>query len=135
MISPTGHGTRGVDVWGQGRYGAPRDGGKRIHKGADFVCIPGQDIVSPINGVVVREKIPYSTKSHGVLFGGLLIKNSHCEITMFYFEPLREILRMPITKGQVIGKAQDIGLRYPGIIPHIHLEFTSIDPELFINLP
>jgi len=42
---------------------------------------------------------------------------------------------MPITKGQVIGKAQDIGLRYPGIIAHVHLQIDSINPELFINLP
>ena len=135
MISPTGHGVRGIDVWGQGRYGAPRDKGTRIHPGSDFVCIPGQDVVSPINGVVVREKIPYATPSKGILFGGLLIKNSDCEITMFYFEPLREVIKMPVAKGQVIGTAQDIGLRYPGIIPHVHLEFTSINPELFINLP
>ena len=135
MISPTGHSIRGIDVWGQGKYGAPRDNGTRIHKGADFICIPGQDIVSPINGVVVREKIPYSTKSQGILFGGLLIKNSHCEITMFYFEPLKEVIKMPIIKGQVIGKAQDIGLRYPGIVPHVHLQIDSINPELFINLP
>ena len=135
MISPTGHGVRGVDVWGQGKYGAPRDKGTRIHKGADFVCIPGQDVVSPINGVVVREKIPYSTPSQGVLFGGLLIKNSDCEITMFYFEVLKDVIRMPITKGQVIGKAQQISLRYPGIIDHIHLQIDSINPELFINLP
>jgi len=135
MISPTGHSIRGIDVWGQGKYGAPRDNGTRIHEGADFICIPGQDIVSPINGVVVREKIPYSTKSQGILFGGLLIKNSHCEITMFYFEPLKEVIKMPIIKGQVIGKAQDIGLWDPGIVPHVHLQIDSINPELFINLP
>ena len=135
MISPTGHGIRRADNWGQGKYGASRDGGSRIHPGSDFVCVPGQDIVSPINGVVVRVKIPYSKPVQGVLFGGLLIRNSNCEITMFYFEPLSEVIKMPVAKGQKIGVAQDIRLKYPGMIPHIHLQFDSINPELFINLP
>jgi len=135
MISPTGHGIRDHDQWGSGRYGAPRDNGKQIHKGTDFVCIPGQDIVSPIKGVVVREKIPYSEPVDGIMFSGLLIKNSDCMITMFYFQPLREILKMPIAKGQRLGVAQDISKKYPGMIPHIHLQIDSINPELFINLP
>ena len=135
MISPTGHGIRSFDRWGQGRYGASRDGGSRIHKGSDFICIPGQSIVSPINGVVVRERIPYSDYVNGILFRGLQIKNSNCMITMFYFEPLREVLKMGISKGQKIGTAQDISIKYPGMIPHIHLQIDSINPELFINLP
>jgi hypothetical protein len=54
---------------------------------------------------------------------------------MFYFEPLKTILKTTVEEGQLIGHAQDIRVRYPGMIPHVHLEVLSMNPELFIRLP
>ena len=130
VISPTGAGVRGLDKHGEGKYGAGR--GNRLHRGADYICTPGQDIVSPIKGVVVREARPYASTE---FYSGLLIRGMDIEIKMFYLVPDTTILGMPVEIGTVIGIAQDISERYSGMTPHIHLEIVSINPELLINFP
>lgn len=136
MISPTGHGIRYADKWGRGAYGAPRDNGNRIHKGLDFIVSPiGQKIIAPAAGLVIRIKIPYANPVKGVLFSGILVRASDYEYTLFYFEPLKEIIRTRIEEGQLIGHAQDISLKYPGMIAHVHLQIDSINPEIFMRFP
>ena len=134
MISPTGHGIRHSDRWGSGEYGAPR--GNKIHKGNDFIVSPiGQIVVAMAPGNVIRPKNPYANPINGVFFKGILIRASDYEYTLFYFEPLDEVLGTRVEEGQILGHAQDISIKYPGIIPHIHAQFDSINPELFIRLP
>ena len=136
MISPTGHGIRYADKWGRGAYGAPRDNGSRIHNGLDFIVSPiGQKIVAPCAGLVVRIKLPYANPVKNVLFSGILVRASDYEYTLFYFEPLKEIISTRIQEGQLVGHAQDISMKYPGMIPHIHMQFDSINPEIFMRLP
>ena len=133
MISPTGHGIRHSDKWGSGHFGAPR--GDRRHRGVDFIVSPiGQIIVAPCAGDVVRYKRPYANPINGTLFNGLLIRASDFEYTLFYLEPLIEVIRTRVEEGQIIGHAQDISLKYPQMIAHIHMQFDSINPELFIRL-
>ena len=74
-------------------------------------------------------------KVKGIFFSGILVRGSDYEYTLFYFEPLKEIIRTRVEEGQMLGYAQDISIKYPGIIPHIHFQFDSINPELFIRLP
>lgn len=128
MISPTGKPIRDYDKWGSGAYGAPR-GEKSPHDGVDFICVPGQDVVAPIDGVVVRESKPYVDSP----FSGLIIKGKDAEIQMFYLLPDKRLFGQKITKGEVIGKAQNIGIKYAGITPHIHLEIKSVNPELLLE--
>jgi len=128
MINPTGKSVRELDKHGSGKYGAGRGG--RLHAGSDFICIPGQSIYSPISGLLVRVAKPYAGK-----YSGVLIRNLQCEIKMFYFEPNLKLIGSNVEQGDVIGIAQNIAENYPGMIPHIHLQFESINPELFINLP
>jgi len=136
MISPTGHGVRYSDKWGSGVYGASRDQGRRIHKGMDFIVSPvGQNIIAPCRGDVIRIRRPYANPVKGVMFSGILVRSADVEWTMFYFEPLNEVLKTRIEEGQLIGIAQDISIKYPQIIPHVHLQIDSINPELFIRLP
>ena len=53
---------------------------------------------------------------------------------MFYFLPDKKLIKKSVHQGQIIGVAQDICTKgYPGMIPHIHLEIVSIDPDIFIN--
>lgn len=135
MISPTGLGVRDYDKWGSGLYLAGR--GKRLHMGVDFVAIvnPCQDIVAPTSGLILRERFPYAKPVEGVFFGGVQMQCPNCVITMFYFQLDKKLIKMSVEEGQVIGVAQDIGLKYPEIIPHVHFQFDSINPELFINFP
>ena len=57
------------------------------------------------------------------------------EWSMYYFEPLSSIIHTRIEEGQHIGYAQDISLKYPGIIPHVHFQIDSINPEILMRLP
>ena len=129
MISPTGQSVRGLDKHGSGEYGAGRGG--RLHRGADYICIPGQEVVSPITGTIIRIAKPYK----GDDYSGLLIRNSNVEIKLFYLKPSPRIVGISVKIGDVIGTAQDISKKYPGMIPHVHLQIDSINPDLFINLP
>ena len=140
MISPTGNGIRSHDEHGFGAYGKPRAGSdnhgvKKIHEGTDFIAIPGQDIVAPTRGFVMRLKYPYGSPVKGVMFSGIFVRSTDFEWTLFYFDPLRAIINTEIVRGQLIGKAQDISIKYSGITPHVHFQIDSINPELFIRMP
>lgn len=132
MISPTGKGIRRPDKWGKGEYGDSRksQGKRRPHNGADYVCYPGQAVVAPISGIVVRRARPYA-RGH---YSGVLIQGKHVTVKMFYLKPEKDIIGCVVHQGAKIGMAQDISEKFPGMTPHIHLEIDSIDPEIFIDM-
>ena len=127
IISPTQNYRIREDPLGSGRFGASRGNGRRIHLGVDFICKPGQAIVAPISGKVVREARPYEDPEEP--YSGILISDGILSIKMFYLFPAPDLCekgRMPmVDKGKAIGVAQDISkrkLEYRGMIPHIHTE-------------
>jgi len=124
MISPTRKAARKSDNWGSGAYGTSR--GQRRHKGTDFVCEPEQEIAAPIEGILIREARPYVEGG----FSGCVIQGEHITIKMFYMKPDHQIIGSYVHQNDIIGVAQDITIKYPGMTPHIHLEVESIDPEL-----
>ena len=127
MISPTGKGVRS-DSWGDGHYGAPR--GDRTHKGTDYICIPGQPVYSPITGTALRVAKPYDGP-----YSGIMIQGKHVAVKLFYLLPTFDLIGKPVKQGQPLGIAQDISLKYsPDMIPHIHLEIDSLDPEIFVRM-
>ncbi len=128
MINPTGKKQRLRDNYGSGAYLASRGG--RVHRGRDYKCELGQIVVAPIGGRVVRESRPYSVGE----YSGVIIRNHKLTIKMWYFKPYPCVIGRDICQGQPVGRAQDISKKYPGMIPHIHLEIDHIDPELFMNL-
>ncbi|MFZ7126998.1 MAG: hypothetical protein ACOWWM_12675 [Desulfobacterales bacterium] len=131
MISPTGQRVRQKDKWGSGAYGARRDGGSRMHRGTDYICHPGQPVVCPIDqALVVREARPYA----GGSYSGVLLRAKRIEIKLFYLEPLLDLYGRTVRMGDVIGHAQDISRKYPGIIPHVHLQIESMDCALLCDL-
>jgi len=140
MESPTGLGIR-YDSEGQGQYRAPRikwnkqgnriNKGRRLHAGTDYICKPGQIIVSPISGKIKRIAYPYKDKQ----YGGVVIEGDFFTIKMFYFEPSKELIGKKVSKGDQIGTAQDISKRYSKkMTPHIHLQVDRADPNLFIGV-
>ena len=128
MISPTGKRIRN-DEKGFGNYGAPRGG--RPHKGVDYLCEPGQEIVAPISGKVERIAYPYADKS----YSGIVIAGPHIKVKLFYLKPFVHVGDM-VKMKEPIGYAEDISQRYGGLpmLPHIHLEIVSLDPEAFMLL-
>ena len=129
MISCTGKSIRGSDSWGSGCYGSSR--GSRTHLGSDFECKPGQHVVMPITGTVIRVAHPYLNGD----YSGLLISNDQITLKMFYFTPELKYIGQTLPKGHFIGIAQDISKRYEGMIPHIHVQVESIDPGLLLDMP
>ena len=124
---------RGYDGWGSGHYGAPRNGGRRKHRGCDYVNHVNEAITAIEAGTVSKIGRPYSPKS---------AKKRHfryIEISYapnirhryFYVESLVQI-GDSVEKGQIIGWAQDLNEVYPGITQHYHLEIIKngrrIDP-------
>lgn len=126
LVSPTGKGVRISDSWGWGHYGAPR--GKARHKGMDFICVPGQDVVAPRNGKIIRIARPYATRD----YSGLLIECPGMTIKLFYLSPDIGLIGEQVKQYQVIGTAQDIGRKYAGMTPHIHMQLQYVDPVLLM---
>jgi murein DD-endopeptidase MepM/ murein hydrolase activator NlpD len=125
---------RGTDVWGNGGFGAIRTG--HIHEGSDYHCEVGQPVYSPFEGTFDRVAFPYRNDKRWK--GGLLkSKDGVYEIKIFYFEPLLDIVGKNISKGELIGKCQDLSVKYPNIGNHIHVEVREndklVNPEYFFS--
>jgi len=117
IINPTGGRVREGDDYGCGTFMAPRGG--RLHRGLDFVCVPGQSVIAPCDCHFSRVAIPYSGEEYS---GVLLVAKVGFTIKMFYLEPEEFKPGQAIRRGDMIGIAQDISVKYPGMTPHIHLE-------------
>jgi len=128
MLNPTGGKLRKRDAHGSGDYLASRNG--KIHRGRDYVCTPGQVVISPIGGRIIRISRPYLVGE----YSGVVVRNNKMTIKMWYFEPYPCIVGRDVCQGQEIGRAQDISIKYPGMVPHIHLEVDHLDPNLLINI-
>ena len=133
MINPTGGNVR-RDAHGRGHFGAPREkieNGrvKRYrHRGKDFVCIPGQDVYMPFTAIPIRKKSPCEGY-HGILFRGRGIIG-----TLFYVKIDDSVINTELKEGDVIGIAEDISLKYKGVLPHVHFQIDKIDPDLLIGI-
>jgi murein DD-endopeptidase MepM/ murein hydrolase activator NlpD len=120
---------RPCDPDGCGYFGASR--GSRLHQGLDIIITEGQEIMSPINGEVVRFAFPYEDRS----YAGLAIQNEDYFIKIFYMAPTVQP-GTSIRKGQVIGLAQNVQRKFgPEMTPHVHIEVwdkkkmsVAIDP-------
>lgn len=137
MVSPTRNiRLRGAEPTGNGWYGANRSGGRK-HRGLDIVAIPGEAILSPIKGKVVRSGTVYTfTKK----FKLLVISNDTYEVKLMYLDPHPFNPGDMVMEGQEIGKNQDVS-RYwgGGMINHIHMEVKKngllTDPEPLLVKP
>lgn len=129
MISPTGNKIRVADKNGSGLFGASRDGGKRRHGGVDFIGEPGQQIVSPIDGRILRVAYPYVQNWD---YMGVLIRGDDYDVKIFYMTPYPDIIGKEVVQGQGIGLMQDITKKYPnvGMTPHVHIQVHLFEENL-----
>lgn len=129
LINPTGRGVR-VDGAGDGNYGASR--GSRKHRGTDFYCEPGQDIESPIDGVIKRLSYPYEGDAR---YTGCVIEGKRLSVKLFYLNVDTTLIKRVVTAGQTIGTAQNISTRYgEPMMPHIHMQIDKIDPMYIFEM-
>lgn len=114
---------RGVDSWGDGSFNASRGGGKRQHKGVDYLVAPASEILSVRPGVVT--KLGYTYRDD-LSYRYVEIKDGEgYRWRYFYVEPSVEVGQQ-ICGEQMIGTAQEIARRYPGMPNHLHLEIIDI---------
>src|SRR5262245_40323099 len=112
--------SRGFDKrYGSGQFKTSRDRGTREHKGLDVLATAGESVMSPIDGEILREARPYKNSP----LEGLEIRGvgpyAGFEVKLFYVKGLRS---GPCLAGEVIGNADDLSVRYPGMPNHVHME-------------
>lgn len=108
---------RKCDKDGCGQFGASRANGTRKHQGQDFLVNPDQIIYAPISGKVRLLK-PYKEDPR---FNGVEISGGFYSVKVFYFTPIVKNGET-VSAGQVIGLAENLKIKYPGIANHIHVE-------------
>lgn len=129
---------RGQDSWGAGHYGASRDGGKRLHKGVDYVNHFGETVEAFEAGEVTKIGFPYSQKNakkRHLRYVELRITPAIVH-RYFYVEALVQAGQM-VKAGEILGWAQDLKKIYPGIVQHVHFEIKKngrfIDPMEYME--
>ena len=117
-----------TDRWGQGSFGASRDGGKRTHVGVDYAAWPGSVLLSPVMGTVTKLGYPYA--DHMELRYVQVTDDLGRDHRFFYVDPAVHT-GMAVGVGDRLGKVQALDYLYEGITPHVHYE-CRLDGE-YIN--
>ena len=120
FANPTGAAPRGHDHFGDGGFGARRDGGSRSHEGVDYAAVADQAVKAPISGFVTKIGFAYAGDD-SLRFVEITNPAIGYVARAFYVEPsvkVGDVLRL----GEVIGKAASLQSHYPGITDHVHLE-------------
>jgi hypothetical protein len=130
--APADLGIRGTDAHGSGEFGAPRSRGsagaswavKRYeHKGVDFIVVPGQNVICPCDAWVTRYGQAYAGDDR---YGSIhmdSVDDPDFSLKLFYAQLVIEgALPVRVGAGAPFAIAQDLRLRYNGIVPHVHLE-------------
>jgi murein DD-endopeptidase MepM/ murein hydrolase activator NlpD len=120
FANPTGAAPRGHDDFGDGEFGARRDGGSRSHEGVDYTAKAGQDVHAPISGYVTKIGYAYSGSSD-LKFVEITNPALGYVARAFYVTPGVEV-GQSVRLGQTIGRDQSLQGHYPGITDHVHLE-------------
>ena len=138
-------GLRGVDAWGAGGFGAPREGKDDGHPGVDAVGKPGDRLIQPIPGQLFHIGIAYP----GETLGSIHIKGigiyADWRIKLFYASTKMPRYSM-LGQGFALGEVQDRALlatrRNPKrgpMINHVHLglwiDDKLVDPTSFMRHP
>jgi len=121
FANPTGQEPRGHDAYGEGEFGASRDGGSRRHEGVDFVADAGQPVKAPISGFV--SKIGYAYAGDQTLkFVEITNPALNYAARVFYVNP-GVAVGDAVAVGKPIGTAHSLQRKYPGgMTNHVHLE-------------
>lgn len=124
IANPTAKAPRAHDAYGDGRFGASRDGGSRAHAGVDYMASAGQAVVAPISGFVAKIGYVYPGD---LTLRYVEIDNPALKLSarVFYVAPgVRPGEAVAI--GRPIGTAQTLQDKYPGgITDHVHLELAD----------
>lgn len=118
---------RGVDSHGSGAFGAPR--GSRKHNGIDFAASVGQEILTPVTGIVSKVGYPYGDDLSFRYVEVTTPKNHKHRV--FYISPSVQVGDSVLEGVTCLGLVQDLCKRYPKITNHIHYEIK--DGNKYLN--
>jgi hypothetical protein len=112
---------RGNDTWGGGDLGDSR--GDRPHLGVDYVVLPGEPITAPFDFQITGPSFPYADT---LSLTGVQGKTPEgYDVRIWYLVPNPLLFGANVMKGDVIGLAQSLQKRYPGITDHIHVQVST----------
>lgn len=137
FVNPTGQAPREHDAYGEGAFGASRDGGARRHEGVDFIAEAGQAVAAPISGYVTKIGMAYAG-DNDLKFIEITNPAIRYAVRVFYVDPIVQV-GDAIALGRTIGTAHSLQRKYPeGMTDHVHLEVLSrggrrIDAERVIT--
>jgi murein DD-endopeptidase MepM/ murein hydrolase activator NlpD len=121
FANPTGQQPRGEDAYGEGEFGASRDGGVRRHEGVDFTAAAGQAVVAPISGYVSKIGFAYAG-DNDLRFVEITNPALHYAARVFYINPSVAV-GDAVAVGRAIGSMHTLQAKYPGgMTDHVHLE-------------
>jgi len=124
------------DCWGDGAFGAPRGG--RLHRGLDLVAEPGQLVLAPVHGRIVRWGWCYPDDPEYRL-AVIQAADAPMLVRLLYVRPAVRA-GTDVTPEDTIGLVQDLRRRYPAgarhpepITPHVHLEVALLDGAALVG--
>jgi biotin carboxyl carrier protein len=123
FANPTGEAPRGHDGFGDGWFGARRDGGSRDHEGVDYIASAGQAVQAPMSGYVTKIGYAYAGDT-SLKFVEITNPALGYAARAFYVSPGVEV-GASVRLGDTIGKVESLQGHYPGITNHVHLEILA----------
>ena len=124
FANPTGQEPRLHDAYGEGEFGARRDGGSRRHEGVDYKAKAGQDVDAPISGYVTKIGYAYSGDPN-LKFVEITNPALTYSARVFYVNPKVQV-GDTVAIGQPIATARSLQRKYPGgMTDHVHLEILD----------
>ncbi len=135
FMNPTGGGIRGQDSYGDGSFGASRDGGRRSHASVDYIATVGQNVVSSADGTIYKFGFPYNNDL-SYRYVGIETPQGHRIRQMYVMPDASLSVGDSVSAGDVVGTYQSLQKRFPGIIEHVHLDIEKggafVDPTTLI---
>lgn len=128
FVNPTGQAPRLHDAFGNGEFGASRDGGSRQHEGVDYAADADQAVSAPISGFVTKIGYAYGGDD-SLRFVEITNPAIGYVARAFYVDPgvaLGQVVRL----GETIGTVASLQSHYPGITDHVHLEVMKSGERL-----
>jgi murein DD-endopeptidase MepM/ murein hydrolase activator NlpD len=124
FANPTGQEPRLHDAYGEGEFGARRDGGSRRHEGVDYKAKAGQDVDAPISGYVTKIGYAYAGDPN-LKFVEITNPALNYAARVFYVNPKVQV-GDTVAIGQPIATAHSLQRKYPGgMTDHVHLEILD----------
>lgn len=128
FVNPTGQAPRLHDAFGNGEFGASRDGGSRHHEGVDYTADADQTVAAPISGLITKIGYAYGNDT-SLKFVEITNPALGYVARAFYVDPGVAVGQM-VRLGQSIGTVASLQSHYPGITDHVHLEVMKSGERL-----